>query len=102
MGIELPLPTAIVVGFEQFRQPVLWVLFVFIIIVVVAIKYIRKDPKGRYMFDKFLLNLPVLGQVLRKIAVARFHPYPWHPDYLRRAHSGRFGHYPQELQATPF
>ena len=33
---------------------------------------IRKDPKGRYLFDKMLLNLPVLGMVLRKIAVARF------------------------------
>jgi len=39
---------------------------------VVGIKYIRKDPKGRYLFDKMLLNLPVLGNVLRKIAVARF------------------------------
>jgi type IV pilus assembly protein PilC len=33
---------------------------------------VRKNPKGRYMFDKMLLNLPVLGLVLRKIAVARF------------------------------
>jgi type IV pilus assembly protein PilC len=38
----------------------------------IGVKYIRKDPKGRYMFDKMLLNLPVLGGVLRKIAVARF------------------------------
>jgi len=35
-----------------------WVFFLFIIIVFVSIKYIRKDPKGRYLFDKFLLNLP--------------------------------------------
>ena len=39
---------------------------------LLAIKQIRKDPKGRYNFDKCLLNLPVLGTVLRKIAVARF------------------------------
>jgi type IV pilus assembly protein PilC len=37
-----------------------------------GVRQLRKDPKGRYMFDKFLLSLPVLGQVLRKIAVARF------------------------------
>jgi type IV pilus assembly protein PilC len=43
-----------------------------LIFTVVGIKYVRKDPKGRYMLDKFLLNLPVLGSVLRKIAVARF------------------------------
>jgi len=43
-----------------------------LVLIFVGIKYIRKDPKGRYMFDKMLLNLPVLGTVLRKIAVARF------------------------------
>ncbi len=72
MGIELPLPTAIVIGLSNFVSRFWWVLFVFVILLVVAVKYIRKDPKGRYMFDKFLLNLPVLGVVLRKIAVARF------------------------------
>jgi len=49
-----------------------WTFFLFGIIVFVSVKYMRKDPKGRYLFDKFLLNLPVLGSVLRKIAVARF------------------------------
>jgi type IV pilus assembly protein PilC len=40
--------------------------------VVFGVKYARKDPKGRYYFDMFLLKLPVLGMLLRKIAVARF------------------------------
>src|SRR5205823_5849820 len=35
-------------------------------------KQIRKHPTGRYYFDKIMLNVPVLGMVLRKIAVARF------------------------------
>jgi type IV pilus assembly protein PilC len=39
---------------------------------VFGIKQMRKDPKGRYMLDKFMLNLPVMGMLLRKIAVARF------------------------------
>jgi type IV pilus assembly protein PilC len=72
MGIDLPLPTAIVIGLSNFVSRFWWTFFAFGIILVVGIKYIRKDPKGRYMLDKFLLNLPVLGQVLRKIAVARF------------------------------
>jgi type IV pilus assembly protein PilC len=72
MGIDLPLPTAIVIGLSNFVSRFWWTFFAFATILVVGIKYIRKDPKGRYLFDKFLLNLPVLGQVLRKIAVARF------------------------------
>ena len=39
---------------------------------VFGIKQIRKHPRGRYYFDKIMLNLPVFGSLLRKIAVARF------------------------------
>ena len=72
MGVDLPLPTKIVIGLSNFIGRFWWLIFAGIGLIFVAIKYIRKDPKGRYMFDKMLLNLPVLGTVLRKIAVARF------------------------------
>jgi type IV pilus assembly protein PilC len=72
MGVDLPLPTKIVIGLSNFIGRFWWLIFAAIGLTFVAIKYIRKDPKGRYMFDKMLLNLPVLGTVLRKIAVARF------------------------------
>src|SRR5215813_7246814 len=72
MGVDLPLPTAIVIAASRIVGRFWWLLFGMLIVLVLAIKYVRKDPKGRYMLDKFLLNLPVLGQVLRKIAVARF------------------------------
>jgi len=39
---------------------------------VFGLKQIRKHPKGRYAFDYTLLKLPILGVLLRKIAVARF------------------------------
>ena len=35
-------------------------------------KQIRKHPRGRYYFDKMLLNMPIIGSLLRKIAVGRF------------------------------
>jgi len=72
MGVDLPLPTAIVIKLSNFVGRFWWLFFALLIVTVVGIKYIRKEPKGRYMLDKFLLNLPVLGAVLRKIAVARF------------------------------
>jgi len=37
-----------------------------------GIKQIRKHPRGRYYFDKMLLHIPVIGSLLRKIAVGRF------------------------------
>ena len=39
---------------------------------VFGIKQIRKHPRGRYYFDAMLLKLPIIGLLLRKIAVARF------------------------------
>jgi len=72
MGVELPLPTRMVIGLSNFVGRFWWLMLAGLIFTFLGIKYIRKDPKGRYMLDKFMLNLPVLGTVLRKIAVARF------------------------------
>ncbi len=72
MGVELPLPTRIVVNLSEIVGRFWWIIIAFMVIFVIAIIQIRKDPKGRYIFDKFLLSMPVLGDVLRKIAVARF------------------------------
>jgi len=72
MDIELPLPTKIVIGISNTVKDFWWVAVLAMIAVVVGIIQIRKDPRGRFMFDKMLLKLWVLGPVLRKIAVARF------------------------------
>ena len=72
MNVDLPLPTKIVIGLSNFVGRFWWILFLAMIGAFIGIKAIRKDPKGRYALDKFLLNMPVIGPVLRKIAVARF------------------------------
>lgn len=72
MGVDLPLPTAIVIGLSKFVGRFWWVVFLALIVSFFGIKAIRRDPKGRYALDKFMLNVPVVGNVLRKIAVARF------------------------------
>ena len=72
MGVTLPLPTEIVIGLSKFVGRFWWVVLLVAVALILGIKQIRRDKKGRYAFDKFLLNLPILGSVLRKIAVARF------------------------------
>lgn len=72
MNVDLPLPTKIVIGLSNFVGRFWWVFFLAMVAAFFAIKTIRKDPKGRYTLDKFMLNFPVIGPVLRKIAVARF------------------------------
>jgi type IV pilus assembly protein PilC len=72
LGVALPLPTRIVMGLSAFVGQFWWFFIVGIVGLVFGLKYIRKHPKGRYYFDFTLLKLPVLGILLRKIAVARF------------------------------
>jgi type IV pilus assembly protein PilC len=72
LGVALPLPTRIVMGLSAFVQSFWWVFIAGTVGLVFGIKQIRKHPRGRYYFDKFLLNMPVIGTLLRKIAVGRF------------------------------
>ncbi len=72
LGVSLPLPTRIVMGLSGFVQSFWWVFIVGSVGSVFGIKQIRKNPTGKYYMDKLLLHLPVIGQLLRKIAVGRF------------------------------
>jgi len=72
LGVALPLPTRIVIGLSAFVSSFWWFFLGGAVAVFFGVKQIRKTPGGRYAFDKMLLNLPVLGMLLRKIAVARF------------------------------
>jgi type IV pilus assembly protein PilC len=72
LDVSLPLPTRIVMGLSAFVGQFWWFFIVGVVGLVIGIKQIRKDPRGRYWFDYALLKLPILGILLRKIAVARF------------------------------
>jgi type IV pilus assembly protein PilC len=72
LGVALPLPTRIVMGLSGFVQGFWWIFLVGGVGLVFGVKQMRKHPRGRYYFDKMLLHLPVVGTLLRKIAVGRF------------------------------
>ena len=72
LNVNLPLPTRITIGLSAFVQSFWWVFIGGAIGLYFGVKQIRKHPTGKYYFDKMLLNLPVVGGLLRKIAVGRF------------------------------
>jgi type IV pilus assembly protein PilC len=72
LGVALPLPTRIVIGLSHFVGQFWWFFIIGLVGSIFGIKQIRKDPRGRYWFDYTMLKLPVIGMLLRKIAVARF------------------------------
>jgi type IV pilus assembly protein PilC len=72
LNVALPLPTRIVMGLSAFVGQFWWFFIIGIVGLVFGTKQIRKNPRGRYYFDFALLKMPILGVLLRKIAVARF------------------------------
>jgi len=72
LGVALPLPTRIVMNLSAFVGHFWWVFIGMSVAAVFGLKQINKHPKGKYILDSMLLRMPVMGNLLRKIAVARF------------------------------
>jgi type IV pilus assembly protein PilC len=72
VGMELPLPTRIVIGMSDFLINYWWALIVIIVALVWAIRTYYRTSDGQLRIDTMLLNAPVLGDLLRKSAVSRF------------------------------
>ena len=70
--MTLPWPTIVVMGFADFiLQWWIWLL-VGIGISILAWRTWIAVPENRFLFDKFKLRIPLLGKLLRDVAVARF------------------------------
>ncbi len=71
-GIELPLPTKIVLSTSKFLQGYWMHLIGGLIIAIVMLKIYIKDGKGRYYFDLFKFKVPIFGNLMKKVAISRF------------------------------
>jgi len=72
VGMELPLPTQIVIGLSGALNQYWWALLLGIAGFGFFIKQYYATPGGQLVIDRALLHVPVLGDVLRKSAVSRF------------------------------
>jgi len=71
-GQALPVPTQIVLALSGYTRKYFLVFILFIVLVVFAIRGYHRQETGRRNIDRLLLRLPILGDLIRKIAVARF------------------------------
>ncbi|MGO8969781.1 MAG: type II secretion system F family protein [Myxococcaceae bacterium] len=71
-GSALPGPTQMVIDLSEWMQKWFIWMVLGITAVVVGFSFIYKSKKGRKIVDKVLLQLPLVGPVIRKVAVARF------------------------------
>jgi len=73
LGVDLPLPTKIVINLSN----IVGSIFGFLILVAIGagifgLKVWYGTPQGRFILDGVILKVPIVGVLMRKIAVARF------------------------------
>jgi type IV pilus assembly protein PilC len=73
LGVDLPLPTKIVIAMSNFVGSIFGLLILIALgASIFGLKVWYGTPQGRFVLDTIVLKLPVLGLLMRKIAVARF------------------------------
>lgn len=72
LGGNLPLPTRILIGTSDLVQKYFLLFCGLLVLVVFLFKRFISTKAGRYLFDKKKLEVPVLGPLFKKLAVAKF------------------------------
>jgi len=72
MNQVLPVPTRMLIIVSAFFKSYWWVLLLILIGLFLMFRSVQKTASGRFFIDKTLLKLPMIGQILRKLAIARF------------------------------
>jgi type IV pilus assembly protein PilC len=72
MGKALPVPTQICIDISNWFVSYWYLLIVIAVGLFMSISFYYKTPQGRMNIDRLLLRMPIIGDLLRKVAVARF------------------------------
>ena len=72
LGAELPGPTVFVIALSHFIADFWWLIGLIIVGTVFGLVRYHQTYKGKRVLDGLILKMPVLGILMRKIAVARF------------------------------
>jgi len=72
LGAQLPLPTRVTITLSKFLGRYMWLLVLVGGASVFGLFQYHKTHKGKRHIDRIVLKLPILGMLMRKIAVARF------------------------------
>ena len=71
-GSTLPGPTLVVIAMSEFVKSKIHWIIVALVLFVIAFKKYRNTDKGRLVIDSLALKLPIIGLLIRKVAVAKF------------------------------
>ncbi len=71
LGAELPTLTAVIINISRFVQKFILIIFGACVVGFGIFRYWKRTPQGKWIWDRFLLRLPLFGSLLNKVAVSR-------------------------------
>lgn len=71
-GAKLPAPTQFLLDLSDFIRGFWWLILLIIIGAFIGIRTFLRTEKGRRLWDKWLLKLPIFGTLAHKICMTRF------------------------------
>lgn len=72
LNAPLPFPTRLTIWISSMLGKFVLPAIALIVLLVLGVRYAYSTEKGRLTIDRFLLAVPIFGDVLKKIGVARF------------------------------
>jgi len=73
--VELPLPTKIIMFSSDFLRHNIVALLVLVVLLAIAVLMMRRNERGRLWVDAAILKIPVLGQLILEVNMARVVTY---------------------------
>jgi len=72
MGATLPMPTRVVIGISNIFKSYLPIVIAVTVGMVIALNRYNKTENGKRRIDGAMLKVPVFGELIRKVSIARF------------------------------
>ncbi len=72
LGQTLPLSTSILLSVSDFLTSYWWLFFSFLALTVLSFRGYIGTEQGRYKWDNWKINFPLIGDLNKKVAVSRF------------------------------
>ncbi len=72
MGKALPLPTQMILSFSQYFRDYWWAIPAAIVLIRIWLKLYTQDEERRWRWDSFKLRWVAVGDLIKKVEVARF------------------------------
>ncbi|NDK08724.1 hypothetical protein EOM39_05800 [Candidatus Gracilibacteria bacterium] len=71
-GVELPFATVLLVGVSNFIRNNAISLIIFMIIIIIGLKFYKNTYKGKIVISSFILNFPIVGNIYRNYLLSVF------------------------------